>query len=74
MFTDFALATNQTKNRIQNSLVFKCLHGEAPPYLARLVKYNKPTRRGLRSEEDTTRLLVPKTSRKKPFLHAHSVY
>ena len=46
------------------SLVFKCIYGEAPPYLERLVKYNKPSRRGLRSEEDTTRLLVPKTSRK----------
>ena len=46
------------------SLVFKCLHGEAPPYLERLVKYNKPSRRGLRSEGDKTRLLVPKTSRK----------
>ena len=53
------------------SLVFKCLHGEAPLYLERLLKYNTPSRRGLRSEEDTTRLLVPKTSRK-PFA-AHSL-
>ena len=46
------------------SLVFKCIHGGAPPYLDRLVKYNAPRRRGLRSEDDITRLLVPKISRK----------
>ena len=46
------------------SLVHKCLHGEAPPYLARMIEYTKPTRPGLRSEEDNTRLLVPKTSKK----------
>ena len=46
------------------SLVHKCLHSQAPPYLAKLIKYNQPTRRELRSEEDTTRLLVPKTIRK----------
>ena len=46
------------------SLVHKCIHGNAPPYLQRLIQYTKPTRKGLRSEEDTTRLLVPWTSRK----------
>ena len=46
------------------SLVYKCIHWGAPPYLERLVKYNTPGRRGLRSEDDTTRLVVPKTSRK----------
>ena len=46
------------------SLVHKCLHGEAPPYLARMIEYTKPTRPGLHSEEDNTRLLVPKTSKK----------
>ena len=46
------------------SLVHKCLHGNVPPYLQRLIQHNNPTRRGLRSEEDTTRLLVPQTSRK----------
>ena len=46
------------------SLVHKCLHNNAPPYLQRLIQHTRPTRRGLRSEEDTTRLLVPRTSRK----------
>ena len=46
------------------SLVHKCLHSNAPPYLQRLIQYTRPTRKGLQSEEDTTRLLVPKTSRK----------
>ena len=46
------------------SLVHKCLHGEAPPYLARMMEYMKPTRPGLHSEMDNTRLLVPKTSKK----------
>ena len=46
------------------SLVHKCLHGNAPPYLQRLIQHCNPTRRGLRSEDDTTRLLVPWTSRK----------
>ena len=41
------------------SLVHKCIHGNAPPYLQRLIQYTKPTRKGLRSEEDTTRLVVP---------------
>ena len=46
------------------SLVHKCLHNNAPPYLQRLIQHTRPTRKGLRSEEDTTRLLVPRTSRK----------
>ena len=46
------------------SLVHKCIHGNAPPYLQRLIQHCNLTRRGLRSEEDTTRLLVPWTSRK----------
>ena len=41
------------------SLVHKCIHSNAPPYLQRLIQYTKPTRKGLRSGEDTTRLLVP---------------
>ena len=44
------------------SIVHKCLHGEAPPYLARMIEYTKPTRPGLQSVMDDTRLLVPKTS------------
>ena len=46
------------------SIVHKCLHGEAPPYLARMIEYTKSARPGLQSEEDDTRLLVPKTSKK----------
>ena len=41
------------------SLVHKCLHDNAPPYLQRLIQHTRPTRTGLRSEGDTTRLLVP---------------
>ena len=55
------------------SLVHKCIHGNAPPYLQRLIQYTKPTRKGLRSEEDTTRLLVPWTSRKTFASHSFSV-
>ena len=55
------------------SLVHKCIHGNAPPYLQRLIQYTKPTRKGLRSEEDTTRLLVPQTSRKTFASHSFSV-
>ena len=46
------------------SLVHKCLHNNAPPYLQRLIEHTRPTRKGLQSEEDITRLLVPRTSRK----------
>ena len=46
------------------SIVHKCLHEEAPPYLTRMIEYTKPTRQGLHSEKDNTRLLVPKTSKK----------
>ena len=46
------------------SLVHKCLHGEASPYLTRMIEYKQPGRRGLQSQHDTTRLLVPKTSKK----------
>ena len=46
------------------SIVYRCLHGEALPYLTRMIEYIKPTRQGLCSEKDNTRLLVPKTSKK----------
>ena len=46
------------------SIVHKCLHDEALPYLTRMIEYIKPTRQGLCSEKDNTRLLVPKTSKK----------
>ena len=46
------------------SLVHRCLHGEAPPYLERLLHYHIPTRPGLRSQQSTNRLLVPQTSKK----------
>ena len=29
------------------SLVHKCLHSNAPPYLQRLIQYTRPTRKGL---------------------------
>ena len=46
------------------SMVHKCLHGEAPPYLARIIEHSKLGREGLCLEMDTTRLLVPRTSKK----------
>ena len=46
------------------SLVHRCLHGAAPPYLERLIIHHKPTRPGLRSQHNTNRLLVPQTSKK----------
>ena len=46
------------------SIVHKCLHREAPPYLTRLIQHTTVRREGLSSETDTTRLLVPQTSRK----------
>ena len=55
------------------SLVHKCLHNNAPPYLQRLIQHTRPTRTGLRSEEDTTRLLVLRTSRKTFALRSFSV-
>ena len=46
------------------SLVHRSLHGEAPPYLERLINYHIPTRPGLWSQQSTNRLLVPHTSKK----------
>ena len=46
------------------SMVHKGLHGQALPYLTRLLQYSEQGRKGLRSEKDTTRLLVPHTSKK----------
>ena len=46
------------------SIVHKCLHAESPPYLARMIEHGKLRREGLHSEIDTTRLLVPRTSKK----------
>ena len=40
------------------SIVHKCLHGNVPPYLTRMIKYIKTGRQGLHSESDTSRLLV----------------
>ena len=46
------------------NMVHKGLHGQALPYLTRLLQYNELGRKGLRSKNDTTRLLVPCTSKK----------
>ena len=40
------------------SMVHKGLHRQAPPYLTRLLQYSEQGRKGLRSEKDTTRLLL----------------
>ena len=54
-------------------MVHKGLHGQTPPYLTRLLQYSEPGRKGLRSEKDTTRLLVPQTSKKTFASHSFSV-
>ena len=46
------------------TLVHRCLHQATPPYLTRLVNYHIPKRRGLHSEEDTSKLEIPKTTKK----------
>ena len=42
------------------TLVHRSLHQAAPPYLSRLVNYHIQRRRGLHSEEDTSKLEIPK--------------
>ena len=46
------------------TLVHRSLHNAAPPYLTRLVNYYTPKRRGLCSEEDTSKLAVLRTTKK----------
>ena len=46
------------------TLVYRSLHNMAPPYLTRLVSYYTPKRRGLHSEEDTSKLEIPQTTKK----------
>ena len=51
------------KERIQYKIllyVFKCLHELGPHYLTSALSLYEPTRPGLRSALDTTRLAVPK--------------
>ena len=45
-------------------LVHRSLHQATPPYLSRLVSYYIQRRRGLHSEEDTSKLEIPKTTKK----------
>ena len=46
------------------TLVHRCLHQTAPPYLSRLVNYHIQRREGLHLEEDTSKLEIPKTTKK----------
>ena len=60
------LATNKTQNRLQDHQhsAYKCLHNRCTAlHLTRMIEYSKPGRQRLRSEIDTTRLLVPQTSK-----------
>ena len=45
-------------------LVHRSLHNATPPYLTKLVNYYTPRRRGLHLEEDTSKLEVPRTTKK----------
>ena len=46
------------------TLVFKCLHAMAPPYLIKLIKIKQQRRQGLRSGNINSILEVPETKRK----------
>ena len=46
------------------TLVHRCLHQTTPPYLSRLVNYHIQRRRGLCSEDDPSKLEIPKTTKK----------
>ena len=46
------------------TLVHRSLHNATPPYLIRLVNYHIPKRKGLHSEEDTSKLEIPRTTKK----------
>ena len=46
------------------TLVHRGLHKAAPPYLTRLVNYHIPKQKGLCSEEDTSKLEIPRTTKK----------
>ena len=56
------------------TLVFKCLHAMAPPYLIKLIKIKQQRRQGLRSGSINNILEVPKTKRKTFASRAFSVY
>ena len=56
------------------TLVFKCLHAMAPPYLIKLIKIKQQRRQGLRSGNINNILEVPKTKRKTFASQAFSVY
>ena len=45
------------------TLVHRCLHGKAPPYLQQLLLEQKPKRQGLRSEGQHRLLVIPRTTR-----------
>ena len=55
------------------TLVYKALHGRAPQYLQDLIT-KLPVTRTLRSNDDTTRLLIPRTKSKTFASRAFSVY
>lgn len=42
-------------------IVYKCLNDMAPAYLTQTISLHEPTRSGLRSEDDITRLFVHNT-------------
>ena len=54
-------------------VVHRSLHQAAPPYLSRLVNYHIQRRRGLHSEEDTSKLEIPKTTKKRFAARSFSV-
>ena len=56
------------------TLVFKCLHAMAPPYLIKLIKIKQQRRQGLRSGNINNILEVPETKRKTFASRAFSVY
>ena len=46
------------------TLVFKCIHGQAPSYLQKLIVLKQPRREGMRSDKQTIILETPHTTKK----------
>ena len=67
------LATNTTQDRIQNHHTSLQLHGLAPQYLTNLLTRKVQHREGLHSNDKTSQLEIPHTTRKTFAARAFSV-
>ena len=55
------------------NLVFKCIHGQAPNYLQKLIILKQPRREGMRSYKQTRILEIPCTTKKTHTARSFSV-